>query len=515
MKFKDYIFLAKLDLQAKKSYKGIIRSLVLSQVLIILFVFLFLSISKNVTSHLNSYSEFKNFQLQTTHLQSDSLSDSFINTSYLPDIKNTKGLTDMIAYKNYNTTNISSINVGENKYATSQLDFSIIEMEETNNVFTKLDYNTISEPLICGSTFSKNSQKELMISNLLLQSLGIEPSESIGKTITIKAKYIGTNSKVSYNSIETDDNIVSDYERIEYTLLSDFLIVGVFDSKIYSINNQSRKGEENCYFWVTTESIASEENINYPITVPYESFNGAYSHYYYKSKPEILEARALKDSYVYLPLGLGTSITSSKCDHPMDLKCYLYYDNFKDAYNAYNSLCHLMQKSNTQNDYTPKGYQINWHMADIAAYYPIYSTVVIILGLFGIIIFIMNFANLLNTIYHEMIEKRHYYAMIRAMGMENNNIRFIYLVKSFLIHIKSFIISFVISLVLAICLKFYIEDNFDIEIKNFDLNLNFGFYFSALVIVNLFILALHLLLSFCLSHKLTKDRVVDVINDKQ
>lgn len=127
----------------------------------------------------------------------------------------------------------------------------------------------------------------------------------------------------------------------------------------------------------------------------------------------------------------------------------------------------------------------------------------------------MNFANLLNTIYHEMIEKRHYYAMIRAMGMENNNIRFIYLVKSFLIHIKSFIISFVISLVLAICLKFYIEDNFDIEIKNFDLNLNFGFYFSALVIVNLFILALHLLLSFCLSHKLTKDRVVDVINDKQ
>lgn len=557
MKLKDYFRLSKISLKSrKKTTRSTVRGISFGLILLMPLLFIVIAFHIDLNKEVNKDASIRVFNIEMSNQYTQDSYSGAIHESYIDKIYDIDGVSTIIKYNQYtfensyriwddeSSTEISSprFNVvldgntfaldknlfieGDGYNGSGKVGILVIDSESNDNIFLRSDNDaaTNGNPLIAGSVFSENSNKEIMVSSNFLAHYNLDTT-IIGKKITLNYQ-LSTNGEITTSKTSITGDF-SAYNNIPVNIFKEFTIVGVYDSNIYKTSprkstapSDSSNHIYDTYFWLTTDSVYTSTEKSYIpelISIEVNESDGmSYSRnvFYYPNDIITLSKNATMDQRLFIPCGMGVSTTSNG-NSLVTSKLLVEFDSYGEANSAVSIIDDLLKKSSTSSEeinatssYMPETFQ-NYRM-----FYTIFTYISIILAIFGGIIFFATLLNLYNTIHYSVQSRKNYLGLSRAIGMKNKEVTRLYFIEIFQIFKRSYIWTAIFGggICGGICYLFkMIMSSEAAAIITIDLSLNPIFIlvaFGALVIVNTII---SIIFAYVACHNVANKPILDVL----
>lgn len=554
MKYKDYKRLAKVSLKArKKTTRSTVRGISFGLILLMPLIFIVIAFHLDLNKEVNKDASIRVFNLgYVKELSKEDSYIAFIKDEYSENVYDIKGIENIIKYNQYTFSNKVnlwneqlqtytdkspfSITIGDktfsldyytnsnpnnsNEHYENEVGMQIIDTDVGESIFIKADSQMAQgNPLMAGKELSSSSKQEIMISSNLLQHYNLAIEDVLNKNITITYELAYPSNATTSKNTTTHTSLVP-YSGIPLTILKDYKIVGIYDSRLYKsgvrLDSQKEYFSENLkyetYFWLTRDALYNATDKSYlPELISIEKDEGEYAYtervYYYSDSPINLSREARNIDKAFIPLGMGASENNSNnialYNTLVEFESYGAANNAVSAINSILELGAVGIDDPSINDGYAQDTFNNYRM-----FYNAFTYVCIVLAVFGGVIFFATLLNLYNTIHYSVQSRRNYLGMIRAIGMRGIDVIKMYFVEVFQIFKRSYIWSAIFGG--GIC--FGISFLFDMIMKSdaaamitIDLSLNPIYIlvaFFALIIVNTIIsIVFSLVACYNVSHK--------------
>lgn len=349
--------------------------------------------------------------------------------------------------------------------------------------------NNLGNPILAGSEIKAN-EKSIMINSKLLDDLNLNYEDVIGKKVSYKTSIEATS--LYYNNIKYE--VKDEYINI----FSNYIIKGVFNDNIYSI--PSRNISEDAIFWISDDNIYEGDLYTYDV----ENYRC-----YYNENPIELANKITSEGKFFLP-----DYISRK---PDDIFCSLYeYDSFNASYDAYNEICKYAKLSVDEGNVINNCYMPTMVLKDYIDVYP--KITIMILGslTLTISVFIATIINIVLIIDYQKSRKKQFFGMLKALGLNDNEVKNISSYQLNLQCLISISFSFVISLVLGLIIT--LRWNSKIKTTNYDsygiYDINFCHTLIVFMIVGLIIYAFVKIISLIYNKFSRNLEIVDALKEE-
>lgn len=306
-----------------------------------------------------------------------------------------------------------------------------------------LKKNGYGDVFISGKTFS-NNKKEIMVSDAFLNSLGINDYEKvIGKKITCNIsfnvdydlKYGRTRNKFMVNNGNEYDDITDELINYKYALFKDFVIVGVFNSKLFLC--PSRTGDRgfseigNICFWIKNDDIT-------PLVYRNEkekSYDGSYVN--------------VSSKYIF---DKDPRITLNE----LDGICFWWNEESLSSVNINRNIIQFKNVEDTFDFYISNNLNIGYYRSLRAFFdfYPYYSTCKTLIFFLIICSLLISFLNVIRIIDYSLLKSKDYNIMLKNNGLKNRDIYGLYYFRVCYEFVKASIMLFIVAI--PLCVMHYI-----------------------------------------------------------
>ncbi len=555
MKIKDYFRLSRISLKSrKKSTRSTVRGISFGLILLMPLIFLVIAFYIDLDQRVNADVAVRVFNVSYTQDRTDSKYIESVYDEYREDIVSIEGVVSTFRYNYFTLLNtdtivsddgshytdfFTSVKIGNNSFELNYQDhnsnfnrnseekigFTVI-YQDNETIFNNYDYEVLNgeNPVLYGTVFTENSSKEIMLSSEFLEQYNLNGEDIIGKEISIFYELIRTsNISSSLSSIETES--LNIYEEMPVNILSNFKVVGIFNSKIY--NSPARM--ESCgltdgynnlfnepYFWITSKSVFNSNNEDHFPNL--KTLNDEYNtkFYYYDKTPITMANEAKLNGCIFLPFGFGAS-QDINANSTISYYELIEFNTFSNANKAINIIDGLYKKSTSavEDVYVNSNYQ-NETFINYNIFYEIFTYICIVLAMFGGIIFFATLLNLYNTIHYSVQSRRNYIGMMRAIGMKSRNVISLFFTEVLQIFLKSYFWTAIFGGLICCGLSYLFAEMMNssyTEIISIKLTLNYNYIlvsFGLLVVLNMIISVLFALVA---SFGVSKKPILDVLNE--
>lgn len=485
-------------------------SLVLCMTFLSVAIFIYFSFQFGIMSRINEENTFSSISVN----YSDTTS-GYMNSSYRNEIENDNNIKDYVEsyqvyyqyYSRYESSNSKTLNI---KYPTLIIDgdeYSIKSSSSSSNLieFYNLDHNSVylddeqkymvnnhlGDVILAGNVISPDSS-EVMINSSVLDELQIDYLDVIGKKLSYEVS-IPMQYNIYYGDSRYDN--YGDY----ISIFNNYTICGVFNDNIYSCPTRKNK-ISNPIFWINDDLVYDE------VIYEYDADTGRC---YYYDDPINVSKSVVEDGKVFL--------ASYICSKPDDLRRVLYeYTSFNNAYKAYNKMYKYAILSTEHGISIANCMNSSIVLSDYIDLYP--RLIISVVGSFviSIIVFIATLINMILIIDFQKRRKKHFFAMLKAIGYSNENIKNISNYQIDLQYLISTLISLVISFVINLIITSRWNNMIDIKNYNVDGNYNINIIymlpsFIALIIV---FYAVMKLIMFLYNKAIDDDSILDSLHEE-
>lgn len=562
MKLKDYFYLAKQSLKSrKKSSRNTVRGIAFGLVLILPVLFFSLAYYMDFNKKINEKESVYCLNMKTLNIDNeakDTFRDyySLLNFDIISELENADIVKQKIVsekillQKSFSSNEESGIFI-----KTSSTDFKKIDLTQsyafgkpTNKVFDSvriLDYDLsfgkifpsgaeadirdiydMDSLFSGGGNFSAETKgnREIILSEYFVEWLGLSPKTAVGKTFTMK-----TLASPSVHGPTVDDDtdpgneivFQENYEKKEFLLCENFVIVGVLRKEYYALINS----EQESHLIISDASVYSNESRDSfkpmisltTIQGPSDSYDTVL--YTYPTTDIISHSQAAIQAGKFFP-AYGYNIEPSKAFNnyaqDSDMVATIQFKSYKDANIGEKIILSRLNKLKTANDdnYVP-GLNFNILYSGLAETNKYSMALILILTIFGGIILLATLLNLYNTIEYSVESRRNYMGMLRAIGTKNYNIKGLYFVEIGIIFVKVLLRVIIFGGLLCVGVKIGFEGLYKHLEPVFGLSLTLNFvYFpivlGATVIVSAIVSALYAVIC---CHPLCNKPILSVLKD--
>jgi hypothetical protein len=566
MKFADYKRLGKISIEARsKSTRNTILGISMGLIIIIPILFFALAFNVGLSNKINAVKSISTLSFQTKHFTDSSPTSVLEKKSSLgyfnygllsfdkfEEITSLNGVEEYlvseyfeIALNRYplnNEYNYSKLiiedtleyNININEYVDEN-DKAVVnglvkvchpELSE-GKYFTNSeldDLKTItgeSNPYAYGTGFKGNGKGQIVVSQYLIEAMGIKPSLISGRKVSLS--YLAGNPGL----VIIDDNtnpfdLVSNDELkiIEgyYDIIKDYEIVGIVNKALYELPSR----ENEAHIWLTKSSVYNEDNkSSLPIITKkaVETIRGVEEYNvvtYANSNIVDYVNSTTSEGMVFIPIGFGGFYSSKfeKLNIPASaLQTIIQCKNF-------NKTIDLQSKVDKINSEAfPEGKEIltNEYYDRIKVVSLTGRYVILILISFGGIILFATLLNLYNSINYSVNSRRNYMGVMRAIGSPQKSIPKLYFVEIIIIFVKSIIWVVSFSCFFSYAIKIAVDIGFRKiqKIFPFSISLNFWYYPLTLFIVLVFEFIVAFVYSQITCRHVANEPILEVLKDEK
>lgn len=552
MKRQEYRRLAKISLASrKKTTANTVRGIAFGLIMLIPIIFLGLGLN-NLMGKINRNAEllYANIVMAT---ERENISDqkyaydnskfewneSIVGSGHYEYIDSIEGV-DKIYYEVLNNqamnfelpnngANQVRFNIDSKDYALEKksADFqnfsrtSVVDLERSGGKIigdTYVDYYVPG----CDEGFSNDGKKQVIISEALLNYLGLSAEEAYGKIISIQ--YLDSTNEIyidnDYVSTNNYDiNIGSNFKTYR-RLCKNYTIVGVIKKEVtatYANVADEHILGSSLIFTTASAKLPSGNYIEPKFTRQNYEGVGVITIGTYIDKAEYEEY-----SGDYLTFGVNyfsnfkaSSIASRVSYYSVShvLVCATQYQQLYDlASDIGYELRSAFSDTNTpqvsfSNAFASSTFQ-NFRMV-----YQIFTYVAVILLAIGGIIFFSAMVNLFNTIMHSVDTRRHYLGVMRAIGARNNVIPKLYLSETGTIFKRALIPIGIFGSILCVGIELFLYFLFKDVSASIGVVLTIDWYliFVTFLIVLVVLFTLGYIFSIGCSRRIAKRKITEVL----
>lgn len=553
MKVKDYFRLSKISLKnRKKSTKSTVRGISFGLIMLMPLLFLIIAFYIDLNQKVDKDVAIRVFNISYTSEQSEVDYVEGMFEDYRDDINSLEGIESTFKYNYYYLANTSdysdeikfltSVKIGDSSfkldyhqnnrnpeaYFDDQIGITVIDANN-ESLFMNYDYAVLNgeEPLLYGEEFSENSNKEIMISSDFLLHYNLNPDDIVGNTLSISYEMKSTELVSSSLSTSNQEDFYM-YYGMPIGIISDFKIVGVYNSKIYSsparkattkISSTMASEYADQYFWITSSSLYNASNEAYMPKYHFiegEEYNQQF--YYYDKDVVTLSREAKNNNCIFLPLGLGV-VTNRYYEMSVAFSELVEFDSYDNANKASKIIDSYLEKSTTSTEDigTSSKYQ-NETFTNYQMFYNVFTYICIVLAIFGGIIFIATLLNLYNTIHYSVQSRKNYIGMMRAIGIKRREVLSLYFVEVLQIFMRSYIWTAIFGGLicggLTVLVDYVMSSDYAqlISIKLSFNPIHILVSFGIIVILNM---CISILFSLVACHGVRRKPILDVLNENR
>lgn len=433
MKAKQLAYLAKLNLkQRKKSSRIMIMMLAVSMIIIIPVFALWMSVSVSIYNQINSMP----YTLYSQVLMTDYRIDVYDNEEFVSgknNISKFDSIDDKIVFESFAFSHFSklmqtTITLNGKDYILDDDNrfYNVIDTDKSKYFFPKnlSSYGSIFVD-DCDQSFTDNGKKQVVISQLLLDYMGIDAKSAYKQNISIYSSSMNHNGYLCY-----------EYE-----------IVGVIKREI----TQLFQSDNTIFF---TETFGSGSS--YMSAMLFFCSDNVYKDGKAMLKPIM---SGVKKIYVYpnindketlnkefMMIGIG-------CPKVVSEKCFSATSVYLEA-NDYADLTKLNSHIKSAIGSAPLESLVYQNYKKL---YNISNVIIFVLAIIGIILLIVALLNFYLNIKHNIIESKNFLAMLRAIGAHDKDIPQIFMMQSNILCGKASLIFAVFGFALCSIIKFVID----------------------------------------------------------
>jgi len=557
MKYKDYKRLSKISLKArKKTTRSTVRGISFGLILLMPLLFIVIAFHLDLNKEVNKDASIRVFNLSyVNELPSDNNTINSVKAEYSDKVYDIEGIENIIKYNQYtfgNSTNVwdeqlqtqiyrspFTITIGSesftldyyfngtNEINQNEVGINVIDADLGEGVFIEADKQvTNGKPLVAGREFSSNSVKEIMVSSNLLDHYNLTVEDVLNKEITITYELAYPSSATTSKTSVTGDSL-RPYEDVPLTILKDYEVVGIYDSKIYKSSVRSDTQREyysenssyETYFWLTRDSLYSSADKSYlPELVSIEKDEGDYVYtqnvYFYSDSPINLSRNARNNDGAFIPLGMGVYQSGEGNSIPL-YYTLIEFESYGAANNAVSTINSILELGATGIDdpYINDNYAQDT-FRNYRMFYNAFTYVCIVLAIFGGVIFFATLLNLYNTIHYSVQSRRNYLGMIRAIGMKGIDVIKMYFVEIFQIFKRSYIWSAIFGGGICFGISFLFNMIMESEAAamiTIDLSLNPIYILVAFVLLIIANTIISIVFSLVACHNVSNKPILEVL----
>lgn len=403
-----------------------------------------------------------------------------------------------------------------------------------------LDLEKSSPALYAAGGDFSGAKGEVIISETLARALYFSPAEALGKELSIDAYGRVNNGEITYSGFFLDNDSNPDnrytgstsYSEMQFARVIDsFTVVGVVSEDYYRVNSLTKN---DAHIWIDRVSAYDETGASpYAPTLRTTEFvwefNGETKNAivvtYQRDMGELETAAAeAKMFFPALPLltyatGASSSISQEVMmlqERPIETATFqcVSYDAAMKFGNFINARYSASAEANSDTDYAGRC------TTDTFVYLTMLNLVggylMIVMYTFGGIIFFATLLNLYNSVNYSVQVRKNYMGMMQAIGARKSVIPKLYFVEILLIFALALPWVLVFGGGISLGIKLLVDRLFDDKTADFvgaTISLNFGYFFLALGIVFVLILAIAVLFSLVSCRTITRKGIVDVLSD--
>ncbi|MBO5046407.1 MAG: hypothetical protein J6C93_06010 [Clostridia bacterium] len=595
MKLKEYIRLGKISIKSrKKSTKNTVRGISFGLIMLIPVVFFTLAFNVDMTNKINDTRNIsivnvlthgEGAESATVQLGDNSNSPIVFGASDMARITERTDAVEEVVYADYwafgsdrsNTNGYAIIDeqmmqyseiTGNGNYG-GQINYSDILMPNLNVKvvdITRSGGKTVPAGIVedleeagktvlsAGEGFSEEGGKgEVMISELVLQKYGIDPSEAIGKEFSLLSQ-LSFNEPHYYNQeyvsgyfLDNDTNPNNSYSVSEdgvvpnfgAAVIAKFEIVGIISNEYFSLNSALFHEPQ---VWITDASVyqtaGGERTVKYLPelkTHSKESTSGSTSNYQIVTYPEAGEEGVMNlmqqaaEEKMFFPAvpamtpwcGGEFYVWDAYFEAPVTMASVQCkdYDGASTVVGIIDGV-YTNLTGEDSSDMGMGGYATSYCAVEAFENFSMLHTiggyVMVVMYVFGGIIFFATLLNLYNSVNYSVQARRNYIGMMRAIGATKDVIPRLYLVEILLIFARSLIWVLIFSGGISYGIKALIDMLFKSEasmLLGTTLSLNFGYFFLALGVVFVLIFAIAFIFSRVACLSVTRKGILEVLSD--
>ena len=495
MRFKDYIYLSRLNIKRnKKRSRRTILSLVIGLTFSILTLYVLIGFNLSALSHLDNDAKFNTFLMHYAGENAPAdASKYYIPVKDRNKIRQMDGIDTVIPFNYVIEIDTVDKRLVENNWSLeSQLarvkydgkeeyiydDGGIYAINDLDlDYFNNYSMYYYEKPFL---EFGRKAEKsgEIMVSKEFLTISKISIDEAIGKKISIS-----TYSRLygAYNKYY--DNNGQEIDSLRIDIVNNMTIVGVYNSFYKGVYPLSGFG------------IITEDSLYYP-KQHVESEKKAIATYNKIFFDEDLRNMSDSNGKV-VRLHYGDDTYSD----------YIFFKNYKYSHLAYENIAkeysdNIASCISKDRTYIP---YIEFHKT--------IDNITIFISVISLIILVISLLNCFEIIGYNIIKKQKNLGMMKALGMSDKGILKMHITEFSLLMFKSTILSLIFSFIPAIILTIYGNKSINYEAIGFDVgfHINIIYYFvSLLLVVGIMYLLIYLYL-IIVTRKLVKNKAITIL----
>ena len=531
MKFNDYIRLGKINVKSrKKSTKHTVVGIAFGLIMIIPVLYLSLAFKLDLTKTINATNNISTLYVNSTKDSSvitdqydnvinkqtldkiinenDDLVDEYINSEYYSiEPHRYSDISFVVDNKNYVLRDdlMDKFRYGMKIKGVDIQNNDIV----TNGIKEDLKKNN-KELFVAGSTLNKDKKGEVLISQRLANIFTSNYDDLIDKTFTLQG--FGLSSEYYIDSDNDPNNELNDPINIETEVISSFIIKGVVSEDYYHLNDMS---EYEADIIINIDSIYGEKV--YAPVINEVQINGRYEKvvtYLEDYKQMSKDAKDNQQMFVAIPVISYTSFSyiNNVLDRPVVTTLFECND-YGDTKRMKEYIDYQYKEVFRPEDDNFYSCFVTNQFSNFMTLNMIMEITIVILSIFGGIIFFATLLNLYNSIHYSVESRRNYLGMMRAIGSDKYMIPKLYLVEIIIIFVKAIPYAIGFSLLICFGIKLSVDSmfNYGNELFGVAIKLSFSYYFVALLITLMLIFVIGLLFSFIACLPVTKDDILDLL----
>lgn len=573
MKFSDYKRLGKISISSrKKSTRNTVRGISFGLILLIPIVFFALAFYSDLTKKINEVNSISSFRITTKHYNSAPGDIIATNTDYyqtgeypIIGFERQKTITNLDGVEDYLVSEYFHINeLYENSFShegyTSKSNLILngekiplgngaVDLPEElhnmfpNNTFKILHQDLSSEPYITkgeaddllnyynnsnifieGNGFIGDGKGQIILSERFLETFNINSKDIINQNISLEVKVTTQYDFIIDNDFDSSNELSDNAEELFYqkyinmpiTVFKDFMVVGVISNDLYTL--QSRINESDIWFH---KSSLPDEKYTAPKIVHHNIGDDDWSRYVfvvtYEDNPLDIADNITNDSMIFMPIGLGGNYYSPGMTYyytfPI-LSTIIQCESYQKATEveaSINAIYDFVFGKNSYYNFTNYIYMIFSMIYEVGLY------VILVLMIFGGIIFFATLLNLYNSINYSVQSRRNYIGVMRAIGAQESTIPRLYFIEIMLVFMRAFIWVLIFSGLLSYGIKALVDSGFkDVsEVLNLSLSINFVYFPITIVILVIVEFLIAFVYSQVACRTVSKKPILEILKDEK
>ena len=393
-----------------------------------------------------------------------------------------------------------------------------------------------------GGDFS-GKKGEVIVSETLVKEMYLSPADALGKKFSIDASGMVNRGEI-YGSnfyLDNDNNPENSYspspngsEVMFARVIDTFTVVGIVSEDYYRVNSLTRR---DAHIWINNVSAYDDEGTSPYIptlrTTEFEQeINGETETQNaivvtYQKNMEELETAAAENKMFFPAIPLLTYTTGADVymsqeimmlqELPLETVTFQCksYDAATKFGNFVNARFSASAGENADDNYANRCATDTFY--NLKMLNTIGGYLMIVMYTFGGIIFFATLLNLYNSVNYSVQVRKNYMGMMQAIGARKSVIPKLYFVEILLIFARALPWVLIFGGGISFGIKLLIDMLFKSEgaaaMIGGGISLNFGYFFLALGIVFVLVLAIAVLFSLVSCRTITRKGIVDVLSD--